>query len=162
MASVERVSAFELSQLIFSASRPFLAAQKLVATTSTPLEICTTSVTYPGSLGTVTLGHDTEGKLATVSDWDARVTTLGYYALDRVTTITRPADLVTSYAYDALSRVTAIDHVHDGTPLLELGGGFSGITQSCCVISPLLLPWHVDLPSALCRLGASAWSWEMQ
>jgi YD repeat-containing protein len=38
-----------------------------------------------------------------------------------VTSITRPADLVTTYAYDALSRVTAIDHVHDGTPLLELG-----------------------------------------
>src|SRR5580692_11639384 len=48
MASVLRFSALLSSQATLSASRPCFAAQKLLATTATPRDTCTTSTT-PGT-----------------------------------------------------------------------------------------------------------------
>jgi YD repeat-containing protein len=49
-----------------------------------------TNVAYPGSLSTVSLAYDANGRLATISDWDARVTSFGCGALDRLTSLGRP------------------------------------------------------------------------
>ena len=86
-----------------------------------------TEVEYPGSLGTVALDHDAEGRLGTITDWDSRETTLGYDALDRVTSIERPGDLLSTYGYDALGRVTSIEHAYASSPVMTLAYGYDAV-----------------------------------
>ena len=83
-----------------------------------------TSVTYPGSLGSVSYGYDAAGRPDLITDWAGRTTSFTYDDASRLDTVTRPGSLLSTYTYDAADRVTGIAHTRQGSPVLSLGFGY--------------------------------------
>lgn len=85
------------------------------------------SVSYPGTLGDVSLGYDAKGRLATVTDWVDRETSFGYDVLDRIVSISRPGNSSSAFGYDALGRITSVEHAYGGSPMVNLGYSYDEV-----------------------------------
>lgn len=74
-----------------------------------------TQITYPGSIGSVTVGYDTAGREHTVQDWNSQTTTFNYDADGNLTTTvfpggscTMPVSLCDTNTYNAADQLTGI------------------------------------------------------
>lgn len=78
------------------------------------------SISDPGGRGSLTLGYDTSGRLATITDWASppRTVSFGYDVLGRLATVTDREGKTTTYGYDGTSaRLTTISDARGHTAL---------------------------------------------
>ena len=75
-----------------------------------------TSITYPGTTGTVTRSYDAANRLTGVKDWAKHQTTFGYDPNSNLTTQTNPNGTTDSQTFDAANRLMAISDAPTGTP----------------------------------------------
>jgi YD repeat-containing protein len=59
---------------------------------------------------TITYGHDADGRLSTITDWQSHTTEYSYDALGRVQTVQHSNGIVTSYTYDLAGHLTDLVH----------------------------------------------------
>ncbi len=82
-----------------------------------------TKLTYPGTpLKEVNYAYDAAGRLGTVTDWAARVTTYSYDAVGRMTQLLRPNGTKQTRVYDAAGQLTQLMEVApDGVTVIYSG-----------------------------------------
>ncbi len=80
--------------------------------------------TYPGSIGTLTYGYDSAGRLQTITDWASRISTFAYDDAGRIASLARPGGLLTELGYDDADRPTSAVTTRNGNPVLSLAYGY--------------------------------------
>lgn len=75
-----------------------------------------TSITYPGTTGTVNRGFDDAGRLRTVTDWASRQTTFNYDADSFMTSEVYPNGTTATFTPDGADRLMGISHAPTSAP----------------------------------------------
>ncbi len=81
------------------------------------------SLTLPDSC-TVSYGYDSGGRLSTLTDWLAKVTSFTYVDNSRRTGIVHPNGVASAYAYDAASQVTSTTQTGSSGTLLAFANTY--------------------------------------
>jgi YD repeat-containing protein len=84
-----------------------------------------TTLTYPGSLGSVSYTYDDAGRLSTVTDWASRLTEFIYDTNSRLAEIRYPNGTVCEFEYDSVGRRIRQTDTHTATETVLLDQRFT-------------------------------------
>jgi RHS repeat-associated protein len=91
-----------------------------------------TTITYPGTTGSVTRGYDNAGRWTSVQDWKGAQTTFGYDGNSNLQTQTTPTtgtSVVDTSAFNAADQLTSISSAQGATSVFSASYGRDGNRQ---------------------------------
>jgi RHS repeat-associated protein len=85
-----------------------------------------TSITYPGTIGTVTYGYDAAGRVEQITDWDDDDIDFAFDANSNPVGRALPNTTTSSYEFDAADQLMGIAEIKSATPFASFDYGRDG------------------------------------
>ena len=125
-----------------------------------------TSITYPGTIGTVIRGYDDAGRWTSVTDFDSHTTTFGYNDDGLLTSTTFPSSVnADTYTANNADQLTGITYAQGATTLGSLSysrdnaGQLTGETPSGVAGSTVTYGYN-SLEQLTTKNSTSTWTYD--